>query len=191
MVMHDKTGKLMLLYDRFEEDIAEYMKQAVCRQGCTFCCTSMGKVDAVTLEGLIIHERISSMPETLRIRTQRGLERDKRAREKGKKCRCPFLDDKGSCMIYDVRPFSCRQLYSVRMCGSTGPMVHRQANAAAKGTVMQIQKLDDTGYSGHLSFIMKLLDDPAFKVLYVSGGFAPERFSKYARKHGIVINRLS
>ncbi len=89
-----------------------------------------------------------------------------------------------------VRPFSCRQLYSLRPCEEKGPTVHRQAAALAKETVQKIQRLDDTGYSGHLTYILTLLDDNCFRRLYLAGGFDPAAISAFGKSHGIVINRM-
>jgi uncharacterized protein len=88
-----------------------------------------------------------------------------------------------------VRPFSCRQLYSVRECSEGGPMAHRQAVESAGATVSEIQHLDDTGYSGHISYILHLFADSAFRRLYLSGGFAPEMIVKFGRSHGLVIHK--
>ncbi len=53
----------------------------------------------------------------------------------------------------------------------------------------EIQKLDDAGYSGHISYIIHLLDDLSFRKLYLSGGFAPEQIMKFGKTHGLIINR--
>jgi hypothetical protein len=82
-----------------------------------------------------------------------------------------FQDDGGACRIYEVRPFSCTQLYSLRKRDSGGPLIHRLATEISRETVKEIQRLDDTGYSGHISFILHLLDMPQCRQTYLSGGF--------------------
>ncbi|MGD8958479.1 MAG: hypothetical protein PVI27_01435 [Desulfobacteraceae bacterium] len=63
--------------------------------------------------------------------------------------------------------------------------------ALAQATVRQLQRLDDTGYSGHLTFILARLDQPGFRRNYRSGGFDPSRILAFAKSHRIVINRLA
>ena len=87
------------------------------------------------------------------------------------------------------RPFSCRRLYSLRRCSDGGPMVHRQAMAVARQTIIEIQHLDKNGYSGHHSFILYLLDQQEFRSFYRSGGFEPQKIMQFGKSHGIVINR--
>jgi hypothetical protein len=70
-------------------------------------------------------------------------------------------------------------------------MAHRQAVDSARSTVREIQKLDDSGYSGHISYIIHLLEDLPFRKLYFSGGFAPEQIMKFGKTHGLIINRFA
>ena len=191
MEIKEKKDKLKEIYDRFEQDVSEFRKIAVCKIGCSFCCTFMGNVDITTMEGIIIRERVNSLSKSLKDQIRSKLKENKEEKEKGEKPQCPFLDEKGTCIIYDVRPFSCRQLYSVKECDGNGPVVHRQAVEKAKKTIREIQQLDDTGYSGHHSFILHLLDSPEFRNTYLSGGFDPARIMKFGKAHGIIINRFA
>ncbi len=52
-----------------------------------------------------------------------------------------------------------------------------------------MQQLDDTGYSGHISFVLYLLDRPEFRKIYLSGGFDPSKIMEFGKNHGMVINR--
>ena len=70
-------------------------------------------------------------------------------------------------------------------------MAHRQAVDAARSTVREIQKLDDTGYSGHISYIIDLLSDISFRELYLSGRFVPQQIMKFGKTHGLIINRFA
>ena len=103
---------------------------------------------------------------------------------------CPFLAEDRTCRIYSIRPFSCRQLYSVRPCSATGPTVHRAARELVAETIRRLQALDDTGYSGHLSFVLALLETPGFLRFYRAGGFKPEAVADVGREHRLVINRV-
>jgi uncharacterized protein len=185
----EKKGKLYDTYDRFERENLPYSRQAFCKPGCSFCCTFMGNIDIVTLEGLIILEHIRSLPEESQEALKKRIAENRAAKEEGLRPPCPFLKEDNTCMIYAVRPFSCRQLYSVGECGGNGPMAHRQAVGSARAAVLKIQQLDDTGYSGHISYILHLIEDAGFRKLYLSGGFAPERIMKYGKAHGLIINR--
>ena len=141
----DKTSKLYEIYAEFEAAASDFRQAAVCAPGCAFCCTEMGTVDITTLEGLLIRERLSKMNRPVTAKIAKRLKRDIRKKEKGEKNRCPFLQKNNRCLIYGVRPFSCRQLYSLKKCGKQGPTVHRQAVELARAAVARIQTVDDTG----------------------------------------------
>ena len=185
-----KKAKLHTIYSQFEKQVAEFKHNAVCALGCTFCCTNMGNVDITTLEGLIIRERLKRLPERTRKGLSTRLTHNREERLNVRNTVCPFLDARGSCRIYDVRPFSCRQLYSLRPCSEgAGPMIHRQASELSRQTVQEIQQLDHTGYSGNHSFILHLLDQPDFRKVYLSDGFDPRAIINFGKSHGIMINR--
>ncbi|MBW1743794.1 MAG: YkgJ family cysteine cluster protein [Deltaproteobacteria bacterium] len=191
MTFREKKEALKRIYERFEQDASEFKKDAICKIGCTFCCTDVGNVDTTTLEGVIIREPIERLPERLRRTVTKKVRQNRLEKENKKIARCPFLKEDDTCLIYDIRPFSCRQLYSIRECRGRGPTVHRQARELAKQAVSEMQRLDDTGYSGHLSFILHLLDLPGFKKLYLSGGFDPGRVAEFGKDHGLIINRFA
>ena len=190
MTWQKKKKKLKEIYERFESDAQEYKQHAICKIGCTYCCSDVGNVDINTLEGLVIQEWIKRLPHSLKGQIQKKLAENKRDKEEQNIVPCPLLNEDGTCLIYDIRPFSCRQLYSIRECRGHGPTVHRQAVALAKKAVRAMQQLDDTGYSGHISFILHLLDRPSFTKLYLAGGFDPQKIMAFGRAHGIIINRF-
>lgn len=187
----EKKEKLFEVYDRFEQEITPCLQQAFCKAGCSFCCTFMGNIDIVTLEGLIITEHIVGLPEELQAAVKKKIVENKTLKENGQKPPCPFLQKNNTCQIYAVRPFSCRQLYSIRECSTGSPTAHRQAIESARSTVREIQKLDDSGYSGHISYIIHLFKDPSFRNLYISGGFAPDRIMNFGKTHRLIINRFA
>jgi Fe-S-cluster containining protein len=189
-----ETKKLVLftLYERFDRESEPFRQQAFCKAGCSFCCTFMGNIDILTLEGLVILEHIRGLPKESQETLRKRISENMTLKEKGQKPPCPFLNENNTCLIYRVRPFSCRQLYSVRECSdSGGPMTHRQAVEASRSAVRELQRLDDTGYSGHISYVLQLLNDPSFRKLYLSGGFAPEKVMKFGKAHRLIINRLA
>jgi hypothetical protein len=184
-----KRKQLYEIYDRFEKDALEYRENAVCRKGCSFCCTFMGNVDITTLEGIIIRERMTALSPQEKSLLSSRIGKNREEKEKGRNTPCPFLDQHHACSIYDVRPFSCRQLYSLRKCEGGGATIHRQAYELSRKAITRIQHLDGCGYSGHLSFILHLIEDAEFRELYLLGGFDPDGIRDFGRSHQIFINR--
>jgi uncharacterized protein len=185
-----KRKALLALYADFAGRARDYRAAAVCARGCADCCTAVGNVDATTLEAVFILDHLKTFSPSKRQAVKQRIEHHQQVKETSVFARCAFLLENDTCAIYPVRPFSCRRLYSVARCGESGPTVHRQAWELARETEAAIQALDDTGYSGHLSYILHLLQQPEFRKVYLNGGFAPEAIRAYAVSHSIVINRL-
>ena len=183
-----KERELYQIYDSFEKDVSEYKQGALCRKGCSFCCTFMGNVDTTTLEALIIRKRMTSLSPDENTLLSSRIEKDRAEKEMGRKSPCPFLNERSACIIYDVRPFSCRQLYSLRECEGTGATLHRQAYELSRKAITRIQQVDATGYSGHLSSILHLMEDPRLRELYVMEKLEPAHIREFGSTHGIVIN---
>ncbi|MEW6328323.1 MAG: YkgJ family cysteine cluster protein [Thermodesulfobacteriota bacterium] len=190
MDLEEKKKQLRALYDEYEEGVAEFKKAAACEPGCADCCIGVGDVDITTLEGVIIRERMDTFDKTLQTEIKAGLAQNKAEREQGRLSRCAFLRADKRCMIYDIRPFSCRQLYSVKRCNGAPPTIHRQAVNLARQTVDKMQRLDFGGYSGHISYILYLLDKEDFRRRYLHGKSDPRKIVDFGRRHGIVINRF-
>jgi hypothetical protein len=190
MDLEEKKKNLRELYEQYEEDVAEFKKAAACESGCADCCIDVGDVDITTLEGVIIRERMDTFDKTLQAEIKAGLAQNKAEREQGRLSRCAFLKGDKTCMIYDIRPFSCRQLYSVKRCNGAPPTIHRQAMNLARQTVDKMQRLDFGGYSGHISYILYLLDKEDFRRWYLRGKSDPRKIVDFGRSHGIVINRF-
>jgi len=186
----EKRKKLKELYSQYEKDVAEFKRSAACVKCCADCCIDVGNIDITTLEGIIIHDRVATFEEPLKSEIRARLAQNKMQREKGRLSRCAFLKADKTCMIYDIRPFSCRWLYSVKKCDGASPTIHRKAINLAKQTVKKIQQLDPSGYSGHISYILFLLDKKEFRKLYLRGKFKPQKIADFGRSHGILINRF-
>lgn len=183
--------KLLEIYAHFEEIAEPYSRLAVCGPGCADCCTTVGDIDITTLEGFNIIGHLHGLDATQQKMFRKALKENSRLKSSSKFVRCPFLLKSDRCGIYAVRPFSCRRLYSVNPCGLSGPTVSRHFWELADGTVKTIQELDHTGYSGHVTFIIQLLNDARFRKTYFSGGFSPEEISPFARQHRLIINRFA
>ncbi len=190
MNLDEKRQQLTETYRDFEEKIAPYKEKAMCKPGCAFCCTHFGSVDITTLEGRLILERVRGLAKKSRTAVEKKIRKNMEAKEKSGAPPCPFLKpDDRTCLIYEVRPFSCRSLYSLEKCEGKGPVVHRQAAALSRETVPLLQKIDSNGYSGHMTYILHLLANRDFFRVYDSGGFNPALISSFGKSHNLVINQ--
>jgi uncharacterized protein len=185
-----KVKKLQALYREFEEKARSYREAAVCTVGCADCCINVGNVDAVTLEGWMIIERIKTMDPGRRSRLWRMLEDNARTKQEATYTRCAFLMNNHNCAIYPVRPFSCRRLYSLVRCGESGPTVHRQMWRMAEETVAAIHQLDGGGCSGHLSYVLLLLKDPSLRRVYLDDILTAESLRGFAFATNLCLNSV-
>lgn len=189
--MEDKKNRLQAIYDDFENEAAPFKTEAVCGRGCSFCCSDAGSIHITTLEGLAIRDRINRLPRTRQMAVNKRLAADMKQRERKSASACPLLMKNRACMIYDVRPFACRRIYSLAVCSKNQhPVLSRQVMVRGDEAIHALQRLDDSGYSGHLSYILHMLDTPAFLNVYLAGEFRPEAVMAFGKSHGIVINRF-
>ena len=189
--MKTKTKQLEAIYTEFETAAAPFKADAACAKGCSFCCSDAGSIDITTLEGLVIRDRIATLPRARQVTVRKALAVDMKCRERGAPSACPLLMKNRACMIYDVRPFACRRIYSLKTCSAAQhPVVSAKAMEAGDVAINALQRLDDTGYSGHLSYILHMLDSSAFLKTYLAGAFEPEAVMVFGKTHGIVINRV-
>ena len=189
--MDRKIVELQALYESFEAETADYRSEAACAKGCAFCCREAGSIDITTLEGWVIRDAVGKMPRARQKLVKKALVKDMKTREEGGIAACPFLMKNKACMIYDIRPFACRRIYSLHRCSQTQPlMLHRQVMSRAQEVLSALQRLDENGYTGHMSFILHLLDNPGFLGTYQAGGFKPEEIRGFGKAHRIVINRM-
>jgi len=187
----ENRTKLFELYAQFEDATRPHLADAVCKPGCADCCTTVGDVDATTLEGMVILGHVQTLPSSVQKDFHKKLKQNRKVKSELIYARCAFLLANNTCGIYAARPFSCRRLYSLKPCGETGPTVNRKVWELSEETVAAIHGLDSTGYSGHISFILQLLNDSVFRKTYLTGGFSPDDIRELARKHRIVINRFA
>lgn len=189
--MEAKFDTIKEIYDQFGAETAPFREMAACEKGCAFCCTDAGSIDITTLEGLRIRYHIAQLARPQQSALKKALAKDARVREKGRNSPCPFLLKNLACRIYDIRPLACRRIYSLKRCSpEQSPVLHRQVMALARDAIGRLQALDDSGYSGHISYILHMLDTPAFLSVYLAGGFQPEAIMVYGKTHKITINRM-
>jgi len=189
--MEQKRDAITRIYDAFEKEAAAFRENAVCGKGCAFCCTDAGSIHITTLEGLTIRDRVGRLSRPRRIAVQKALARDMKKREKTLPSACPFLMKNRTCMVYDIRPFACRRVYSVRTCTKDAPpMLNRRVIEMADHAIRKLQELDETGYSGHISYILYMLEQPGFRATYLAGECKPEEVAVFGKTHGVLINRM-
>lgn len=186
-----KRGRLLEIYSAFETESAPFRSGAVCGPGCADCCTQVGDVDITTLEGLFIQDAARRLPSSFQKDLRRRVKENRKVRSRSRFARCAFLVRDNLCAIYASRPFSCRRLYSMKRCGETGPTVHRGVWSLAERSIGRLQKLDDTGCSGHMSYVLSLLSDARFLKTYLDGGFAPDEVRDLIQTYGLTINRYA
>ncbi len=189
--MRQKTEALSKIYDLFDTETADYRKGAACSKGCAFCCTDAASIDITTLEGLVIRENLGKMARSRQTGIKKALKRDMKKRESGIVTPCPFLMKTRACMIYEIRPFACRRIYSVHPCSKENPpLISRRVMVMAQKAITALQRLDENGYSGHLSFILHMLESPRFLETYLAGASRPEEVMAFGKTHRIVINKM-
>ena len=189
--MKEKINKLVEIYAAFDQETRQYRSQEACGKGCSLCCSHAGSIDITTLEGLAIQTALEALPVPVQKTLKCNLRQETRHREKLETVPCPFLLKTGVCTIYDARPFSCRRITSLHACSTDRPPeLHRQVMALADKRIHELQRMDDTGYSGHISFVLGLLDTQSFRRVYLGGDFRPRDIMDYGKTHRIFINRM-
>ena len=185
----EKKKEVFNLYDKYERLVQPYKTQAVCEKGCASCCIDVGSVGATTLEGLIILDYIQGWDRQALKDINRNLGENRNDKLSQVFTRCAFLDQEQSCRIYAVRPFSCRRLYSVRQCDGQGAVVHRQAVMLGQKIEKELQELDLDGCSGHLSFILHLLEKNGFRQGYLRENWSTEKFKDLIERYELVVHK--
>ena len=185
----EKKKEVFNLYDKYERLVQPYKTQAVCEKGCASCCIDVGSVGATTLEGLIILDYIQGWDRQALKDINRNLGENRNDKLSQVFTRCAFLDQEQSCRIYAVRPFSCRRLYSVRQCDGQGAVVHRQAVVLGQKIEKELQELDPDGCSGHLSFILHLLEKNGFRQGYLRENWSTEKLKNLIERYELVVHK--
>jgi len=189
--MKEKLKNLADICDRFAAETAAFRSNAVCSMGCAFCCAKAGSIDITTLEGLQVQEAMDRMLRSRRVQIKKALAREMKKREAGSVVPCPFLQKNHTCMIYLARPFACRRIYSLHRCSEERPpLLSRRYMALAQETLKTLQILDENGYSGHISYILHMLDNPQFREIYLADEFKPEAITTFGKSHRIAVNKI-
>ncbi len=99
-----KIGDLEAIYRRHERAVAPFVREAVCRPGCGFCCTHYGRLDVTTVEGVAIRRRLDRIGGRTQKRLAERVGKNRREKEAGKAAVCPFLDVRQHCHQPAGRP---------------------------------------------------------------------------------------
>jgi hypothetical protein len=190
MDLKEKERLVFELYDKYERLVEPFKAQAVCEKGCASCCIDVGTVGATTLEALLILEHLQGWGQSARLEINRSLQGNRNDKVNSVLVRCAFLDEEQSCRIYSVRPFSCRRLYSLRKCDGQGAVVHRQAVLLGQRIEKELQNLDPGGCSGHLSFILHLLEKEPFRRSYLKGSWKVDDFWDIVKRYGLAVHKV-
>ena len=189
--LNAKLAKLSVLYQDFKEQTAPFKTEQACAKGCAYCCTKAGSIDITTLEAWQIKSRIEGFSRSRLKTINRAIRQDIQKREKKRINPCPFLMKNRACMIYNVRPFSCRRIYSLHVCDKDNPpKLNRRAMVLANQALKDLQALDDTGYSGHISFVLHMVNTSKFMDTYGTGRHNPKEIMAFGKSHGIIINKM-
>ena len=189
--MEAKISILQNIYKDFDQKTNGLKIERACQKGCGYCCKEAGRIDITTLEGLVIRNAMKELTRPRQKSLTKAFQKEIRQREKGIIVPCPFLLRNSDCMIYELRPFSCRRIYSTHICTQNNPpVVSRQIMEIADQTIRELQKLDITGYSGHMSYILYMLSTPKFLEIYLKGECKPEEIMVFGKSHNIAINKM-
>ncbi|HIE33361.1 MAG TPA: YkgJ family cysteine cluster protein [Thermodesulfobacteriaceae bacterium] len=102
----------------FREVQKKYPREVRCRKGCTDCCWA--PFDLSLVEALYLGGAFRTLPRRERREIERRLQKYEKDWETKVpkpvtpfvlstiKLRCPFLNDKGLCLVYEFRPITCR-----------------------------------------------------------------------------------
>lgn len=115
---------LKMAMKEFVDSVLEIPEGTDCRAGCDYCCHL--RVGVSIPEALVIYDELMTQatPEGLEFMRQRVLKTAAKGNTLDEsfwlktRTPCPFLDDTGHCLIYILRPFSCRAYHSrdVKAC---------------------------------------------------------------------------
>lgn len=183
----EKLAALGRIYDLYEGVASEY--EFACGRKCATCCTR--NVVLTSLEGYRMAEMLgrgerARFMEVLRSATETGGFRPKITfNEMADRCMrgedlppetvdmsaggCPLLDS-DECPFYDLRPFACRCMVSIRRC-DIGDAAEMPPFLLTVNTVLMqyIEHVDADGFSGNLTDVMTFMASAENRRHYAEG----------------------
>jgi Fe-S-cluster containining protein len=184
VILESKKALLTAVYEVYDS-VTEKLPKA-CHRGCDTCCTQ--NVVSTTLEGDLMMDYLektgrSSLLEQAVTGTDNTRFRPSiTLNELAGYClrqetppdqdlehgftACPFLEDQG-CPVYEVRPFSCRCLWSEEICADHGEAVMNPVLVSLNGVFEQIiEHVDSGGLYGNLLDVLRALHSSEGKEAY-------------------------
>jgi len=157
-------GKAM---ESFSTQVFDLPEGTACAPGCAWCCHL--RVTASIPELLVIFEELSAQT------TPEGMAYFKRRIQEtasagntledafwyGSQTPCPFLDNKNGCLIYPIRPFSCRAHHS------TDAAVCKQGYEEGRQVMIPCFPLYRAGTDMYSTVFIKVLADLGFASSHV------------------------
>ncbi|MEH0019534.1 MAG: YkgJ family cysteine cluster protein [Desulfobacter sp.] len=155
-------GKAM---ESFAGNVFELPGEAACKPGCAYCCHLRLGVSIPELLVIFYELEAQSTPEGLayfKNKIADVLSRGNTLSEAfwhDTQTPCPFLDDQGRCLIYPIRPFSCRAYHSTdaevcrkgyeEMCEVQVPCFPLYRATTDMYTSVFIKVLSDRGFASY------------------------------------------
>jgi Fe-S-cluster containining protein len=177
-----KENILLTIFNEFEKWSSSIPH--VCVEGCSTCCTQNVMITALEGERILQFIRQKNLQQWCADRLQRSrktpapaqttneyaaaclqqleVKDDGTAVDRG--ASCPFLENH-RCIIYPVRPFSCRCFLSEKPCGTEQIAIQPPSYVAAATAMLQlIEHLGQNEYWGFMpDVLLALLDALKFK----------------------------
>lgn len=170
-----KDAVYQVILEKFDAWSSRYDR--VCSKGCSTCCSQNVTITALEGEKILSYVRTAGLsfwmadklcrtpsPNRPRMTTNEfahaylnGREAD--PGEYDSISPCPFLEEH-SCMIYPVRPFSCRCFISAEHCSTSRPARVEECYLSASTAMMQlIEHMGQKEYWGNMLDVLLALCD--------------------------------
>jgi Fe-S-cluster containining protein len=115
---------LGMAMEEFTRSVLDLPEGTACQAGCQYCCHL--RLGVSIPEVIVIYKQLlaQATPEGLAVIRQRIIDTDRKGNTLlesfwfESRTPCPFLNEKGRCLIYALRPFPCRAHHStdVKIC---------------------------------------------------------------------------
>lgn len=161
---------LKVLYEYVEETFRNFSLH--CKPGCNLCCTQ--RIYITSIEGKYLLEALN---EDLieKLYTLERYPRPKLTHNQTVLCYlqgieppveefdvsdlCPFLDEKGLCMVYENRPLMCRITASLEPCDKQGAILPQFLFQIGLIALQIVENIDLGGVYGNYIDVLKFLNE--------------------------------
>ena len=195
MKPESKLEILKKIYNFYDNYVKKFV--FICQPGCHACCTQNVLITSLEALYIILHLENQKILENIKP-IQKGLRPHYTTNELAYYCLkkkdvseeektypqlpCSFLVE-GKCLIYSLRPFSCRSFFSQERCDLVGEAVVPPELLTVNLIIMQIlEHLDDSGCYGNMNDVISFLKDKTNLETYLKG-------KKLSLTEGLLPNR--